>query len=192
MDFIYTDNQEDYTYVLETRISECRCKHVLSVENPKAVRVKELSEKIGYEAVQWGTHENLTEDMEVCRQVQLFRIQRMIYKDIKNAMRVVIGKKNDIWIDNLHTSIAAIITNGSDVKIKDIKCYIVDMGASIPVVCDINGSVRKNVMDIQGAVRASEARLSRVSTELLELNYTIGDFIKENRLTREHMTIFHQ
>lgn len=189
MKFIYTNDYSDYTYVLEKKIVDCHCKHVMSLESVKAQEVYNESKNIGYNHVIWGYGSGLYKNIDSNRTVQLHTIGRMIYKGFNRQFRVVIDKYNTIWVDNLHSAIRDILIFGEDITFGETKCYIVDMRNEIPIVVDVDNTVSNNIIDIEGCIKASQERCERTSKKLQEINYTIREFMEDNDITKNTLNI---
>lgn len=184
--FVYTEDLENYQWVLETPILECRSKHVLSLESEKAKMLLEASSEIGYPGCMWGYTSAYLKDPEVNRVCQMFTIHKMLQKGISNSLRVIIGKKNDIWLDNMHTAIRNVLIYGYNVKLKDINMYIVDMrNPQIPVVVNYNNSLNSSLDDIKAVVDRGENRMNRTKGRVRDINYTACEFINDNNITIE-------
>lgn len=189
MDFRYTENYDDYRDVLCVRAVDCICKNVCNLESDKAKRVYELGRKVGYDQVIWGYRCGLWGRYDVNRIVQLGQIQRVISKGIKRPVRIIIGYQGTIWIDNLHTCIASILCYGENMKISDMPVYIVDMRDDVPIIVDINRSVSFDYDKIAGVIQCSKDRLSRIHIDLYDVNYTICEFMTENKISRDRLTL---
>ena len=123
------------------------------------------------------------------RQIQIGCIQHGISSKSIKPMRVVLAEGRRVWIDNLHTAIQNIIIYGDDVKIRDCMPYICDMTVTPFKIVSIEGSVAGNLGMAKGAIQAAVKRLNRVHSDMYEINYTIGDFMQENVINREALTI---
>lgn len=187
MQFRYTDvSTKIYDAISEKRIIDCPSKHVLRLNSEKARELQKESQKQGYSRI-WGYNYGLYRDEEKNRNAQLYTIARMIYEEAKMPFRVVINQAGTPWIDNLHSAIRDVLVYGDSVKIKDVPHYIVDMSGDIPVVCDVKNSI--NMEDIKGAVRCAMKCDRRINDNISSINYTIGEFITENEITREELGI---
>lgn len=181
MCFKYTDNYECYIEVMKTPLASCLCKHVLNDESSKAKAVKKESLNIGYTQVQWGSGEKfeLTEN----RIMQLGQISRIIYKKAERPIRIVIDQHGEIWADNLHHTVAYIITKGFDVMIGEVPVYIIDMrNTNEPVIVDKDESVSKNLNNILGSIDVAAKRCRRVSEKIIDVHYTVEEFMNDNKL----------
>lgn len=189
MEFVFTDSTNGYERYFSLKIKDCICKHVLSLNQPKAQKVYHASSGIGYEKVIWGYGSGLYKHPELNRTAQICQIQKMIYKGIYNPIRCVIDKNSVLWIDNLHGAISNILTKGDDVKLEDCQIYIVDMRNDIPKIVDVRSSVIFDKNAINGCLKNAQDRINRISLELYEINYTIGEFMKDNRISWDAMTL---
>jgi len=157
------------------------CKHVLFLNSTKACKVYKESVKIGYDKVIWGFGSGIYKRPRDNFIVQKHHIERMIYKNRVIPLRIVIDSKcGAIWLDNLHTAIAYIKLYGEYVALKDIPIYIIDLRQDTPIIVDINGTVRDSVTDIVRAIATAYDRDSRVSKELVKINYKLRDFLNDN------------
>ena len=187
--FLYTDDYAEYRKMLDVKITDCLCKQVLTLNTKKAQEVYMEAQRIGNQKVMWGYEQNLSNYPAKNREVQLMSIQKMIFDLFDRAIRVVIDKEGFLWIDNLHTSVKDVIVYGVDHKLIDSNVYIVDMRGDIPKVVDIDGSVSDSVFDITNAVACSVKRIKYITPKLYKINYTIGEFIKDNGISRENLTL---
>ena len=187
--FLYTDDYTEYRKMLDVKITDCLCKQVLTLNTKKAQEVYMEAQRIGNQKVMWGYGQNLSNYPTKNREAQLMLIQKMIFDLFDRAIRVVIDKEGFLWIDNLHTAVKDVIVYGVDHKLIDSNVYIVDMRGDIPKVVDIDGSVSDSVFDITNAVACSAKRIKYITPELHKINYTIGEFIKDNEISRENLTL---
>lgn len=187
--FLYTDDYSDYKKMLNVKITDCLCKHVMTLNTRKAQAVYMEAQKVGYHKVMWGYGQNLSKYPAKNREAQLMTIQRMIYDLYNHAIRIVIDKEGILWIDNLHTAIKDVLVYGENQIIGDSKIYIVDLSQDIPKIVNINGSVSDSVYDIENAIVSAKTRLKRITPELSQIKYTIGDFMKDNNINRECLTL---
>ena len=182
---INTDNiSED---ILNMKLTSMLCKHVIKhnfyKEYSKAFRLYIASQKLGYEMCNWGLHVGHANDI----QYHINLIVQMEKDNYNPAIRIVICKysfcdKPVIWIDNLHSAIKYIRQYGKDVKLKDIPFYIVDISDyEHPIISGNSGYLRENYEDIFGAISCAYARFNRSnSRELVEIGYTLDDFLNDN------------
>lgn len=190
MQFTYIDEINNYESILDMNIKDCLCKHVLRLNSDKSTKLLLESQQIGYDGAMWGFICGLDKDLEHNRLCQIFMIQQMIYKKVNNAIRIIVDKDNNIWIDNLHTAIKHILLLGEDVKIKDINVYILDMRNDMnPIIVDINNSIKNNLDDIKGTIEMGYKRLKRVNNSIVDIHYTIGEFLKENDIDENAFSI---
>lgn len=186
--FKYTNYYKHYMFVIKMFLKDCLCKHILSEESQKAKLLKKESLKIGYTQVQWGYAEKF--DIRKNRIIQIGRISRIIYKDINRPIRVVIGNKGEVWIDNLHHAIAHIIAKGQGVLLGDIPMYIVDMrNEKEPIIVDKEGSLSRSLDEIIGTLCSAKKRCDRSSQRICSLKYTIEDFMNDNVLVNEEFPL---
>lgn len=187
--FLYTDDYTEYIKMLDVKITDCLCKQVMTLNTKKAQEVYMEAQKVGNQKVIWGYDQNLSAYPAKNREAQIMSIQRMVFDLFNRAIRVVIDKTGVLWIDNLHTAIKDVIVYGDDHKLIDSNVYIVDMRNDIPKVVDIDGSVSDSVFDITNAVACSVKRVKYITPELYKIKYTIGEFIADNKITRESLTL---
>lgn len=181
--FEYMDDCVKYADVIEMPLASCLCKHVLNIKSPKAKAVKEESLRVGYAQVQWGYEEKFESNENQI--MQLGRISRIIYKKNDRPIRIVIGCNGEIWADNLHHTIAYIIDKGFDITINEISAYIVDMrNENMPVLIDKDQSVSRDLNAILGSIESAAKRCSNVSQEIIDLHYTVREFMADNVLDR--------
>lgn len=189
MDFTYSENYKSYEDILDRKVIDCLCKHVIKTDTDKSQRLAEVSRKIGVPHVYWGYPDGLHEHPEMNRQIQLGCIQHGITSKNIKPMRVVLTENRRVWIDNLHTAIQNIIIFGEDVTIGECIPYICDMTVTPFKIVNIEGSVAGNLGMAKGAIQAAVKRLNRVHPEMYEIGYTIRDFMEENNINREALTI---
>lgn len=191
MDFIYKEEPVGYEYVLKRQIKDTLCKHTMCyIENEelkffsnKAKRVFEASRDIGYNWTLWGYSSKSYLDYDRNRIGQLHTIMRMVYKRFTRGFRVVIDKDGTPWIDNLHSAIRDILVYGEDVKICDVDYYIIDLFNDLPIVTS-NGILSDSIKEIKDAISVGYDRLSRISSDIKNINYTIGEFMSEHHINK--------
>lgn len=189
MTFKYTDDLRQYRDLLNTRLLDMRCKHVLDTSSKKARKALKESQEIGYNNCYWGMwHEGYT-STEESRLCNLDRVRRRVYKHVVTPMRVVICWNDSIWIDNLHNALVNALVFGEDVRLRDIPCYIIDLSDEIPVVVDVFGSLSNSIEDIKGAIDAAKYRDDRVTDSICDCNYLLKDFMKDNNITLESLNV---
>lgn len=189
MDFVYKTDYTEYNWLLDMKIADTFCKHVLRLNSHKSNMYWDECKRVGVDVAMWGYGSGLWRNEEANRTFQLHRIGRMIYKNFDMPFRVVIDETGMPWVDNLHCSLRDIMKYGADVKFGDVRCYIVDMRYEMPVVIDVNGSVSNSVSDIKGCLVKAEERCKRITQNMRDINYTIRDFIKDNNIARETLFI---
>lgn len=194
MNFEYTSSVAGYENYLTSRVCENFCKHVCRPYSLKAQRVVSISNSLGYTQVFWGYGEGYYSDIEKNRIIQISRIQRFIYDSNVRSIRVVIDKDGDMWFDNLHSTLAHVlcrggIDNADKIKTYDLPVYIVDMRNNIPKIVDMYRLVEFDREKISGMISVSEKRCGRVSAELKQVGYTIGEFITENGISWNSLTL---
>lgn len=180
--FELTNVKSDYTKNL--KLVNLRCKHVFNTDSLRAKQVLTESLNLGYTYCKWGTYSGNTDSS-----YHLSKIIKQEKDNYNHAIRIVIAKYdfsgNDkyYWTDNLHSTIKYIRQYGFDTELKDIPYYVVDLSSEKPVVVDVNNSVRKSFEDIQGAINSALARLKWSNSQrLIDLNYTVKDFLLENMM----------
>lgn len=176
--FVYTKKLSDL--IINTKLTDLICKHVCSLESVKAQMVYKETLKTGYDC-RWGSVSGNTNCFH-----HLNNILRQESDNYNHAVRVVItndlSKKEYIWTDNLHSTIKYIRQKGLNTKLIDIPFYVIDLTTIKPTVIDVNNSVRQSVEDIQGAISSAVNRVRRSTNDLMALNYTVKDFLKDNIL----------
>lgn len=168
--------------ILDTKLTDLMCKHVLSIGERETVLIEE-SKKLGYEWCQWGTHSGHTD-----RKYHKNIIDNMIKDDLKNSIRVVTCKYKFsdevfLWADNLHSTVRHIKQKGTDAKLEDVPFYCIDLSDAKSIkVYSYKDSLSNDLDDILGAINCAEKRFNRSnSKKLIEVNYRVEDFIKENK-----------
>lgn len=141
-------------------------------------------------AGEFGYSRYLTED----EQEKYLPIFKQIFSDVRaddlravDFLRIVVCKYDfsntyTVWIDNLHSSIKYIRKYGINVKLRDVPFYVVDISDyNNPTINGYNCSLRENYEDILGAISCAYKRFRRSnSKELIEIRYTLGDFLYDN------------
>lgn len=189
MQFIYNDSFEGYENYLNRRALDSLCKHICRTKSDKAKDVARVSEQIGYTQAWWGRDEGYYTDPELNRIVQLSRIQTFIYDGFARPIRLVIDHNGNLWADNLHSTISQIICHGYDVTFSNMPVYIVDMRGGLPIIVDGHYLVDLKLGKIKGLLSVSKYRCERSSPKLTAVNYTIGEFIAENDLLWDELTL---
>ena len=191
MEFIYRDsfNMEQYREYLNRKAVDCLCKHVCRITNPKAKALILASEAIGYPKASWGYGEGLHLHPEQNRLIQINRIQVFIYDRIVHPIRLVIDKEGEVWIDNLHSVLTQILCRGRDLELYAMPVYIVDMRGDIPKIVDGYHLIDFNREKIIRMLEFSRLRCERVSSEIKAIGYTIGEFMADNEINREALTL---
>lgn len=188
--FYYIGEKTEFSdSVGNLKIRDMRCKHVCSLESFKAQELLRASEAIGYRECMWGEWEGYGNHPELNQTVNRSRIQRFIYDKIIHPVRVVADEEGVLWIDNLHSAIAQVISRGDDCTLAEIPHYIIRSNeeSGWTEVYDPYRIVDLN--KLYGALTVADKRLSRVDGNVRNVHYTIGEFMKENNMDREHMTL---
>lgn len=189
MDFTYSENIIPYEEILDLKVVDCLCKHVIRVETDKSYDLLDCSLKMGVPQIYWGYPDGIHTDAEMNRRIQIACIQHAIATKNIKPMRVVLGEQRIPWIDNLHTAIQNIFIYGEDIKIKDCLPYICDLSVTPFKVVSINNSVSGNLGMIKGSIQSAMKRLRRVHSDMYKINYTIKDFMEENEINLSSLTI---
>lgn len=173
--------------LLNMKLTNMFCKHVIR-HNAEGIKTKVgklyiESVKLGYNECEWGVHSGHPSDIAF----HISKIAKMEKDNYNPAVRIVICKydfcnESIVWIDNLHSAIKYIRKYNKDVQLRDIPFYVVDISDyDHPFISGYNGSLRKNYEDILGAVSCAYKRFRRSnSKELIEIGYTLGDFLYDN------------
>lgn len=163
---------EQYSTILNTRLADLECKHIMKVDNTsKNAYIDGL--KAGFLNVQWGCfREGISEASENKT------INKMINDDFFKSIRIT-KTKNNIWADNTHTTISYIRRLGEGVTVKDVPYYICDLTTSpIRIIGAAENIIFKEECII-GAIKNSlrlhflEKRQGRLHS------WTIGDLEKQ-------------
>lgn len=188
LSFAYTQNiPPDIEEYEDMFLKNMPCKHVMRLSSEKAVARFKASIKIGYDRVVWGKRSGLSANEDWNRKVQLNDIQNIIYKKRIHPVRVVIDDMGVPWIDNLHNGIANILCNDG-AKLRDIPHYIARHNDEY----NIELIDPYNVIDlsrIDGLLEYTEARFSRVSQEVSSVEYSIEEFMEDNDIRKDELTI---
>ncbi len=184
--FEYTNEISDL--IINTRLTDLRCKHVCSLESVQAQQVYTETLKTGYDC-RWGSVSGNTDCLH-----HLNNILRQERDNYNHALRIVITNdsttnKRYIWTDNLHSTIKYIREKGLKTKLIDVPFYVIDLTTTMITVIDVNNSVRQSLKDIQGAIRSAVNRVRRSTFNLMALNYTVEDFLKDNMILLQNKNI---
>jgi hypothetical protein len=180
---VNNDISED---LLNMNLTDMFCKHVIR-HNPDGIQIKAdklciESCKLGYKVCNWGLHVGHASDI----QYHINSIVQMERDEYNPAIRIVVCKYDFcetpiVWIDNLHSAIKYIREYGKNVKLGDIPFYVVDISDyNHPSIHGYNGSLRERYEDILGAVSCAYKRRRSNSKELIEIGYTVKDFLYDN------------
>lgn len=173
--------------LLNMKLTNMFCKHVIRRNSEgiqtKASKLYTESVKLGYNVCEWGVHSGHPSDIPF----HIGKITKMEKDGYNHAVRIIVCKYDFygipiIWIDNLHSAIKYIRGYGKDVRLRDIPFYVVDISDyEHPSINGYNGSLRQNYEDILGAVSCAYKRFRRSnSKELIEIRYTLEDFLYDN------------
>lgn len=189
MQFLYNDQFEGYMEYLDKRVTDSLCKHVCRCDSEKAQEVIRLSLQLGYPQAWWGYGEGYHTNPELNKTVQLSRIQRFIYEPVIRPLRLVIDQNGNLWADNLHTAIAQVLCRGKGILMREMPVYLIDMRTSTPKIVDGYHLIDLDRKKVTGLLAVSWKRCERSSKELADVNYTIGEFMVENDLNRDALTL---
>lgn len=173
--------------LLDMKLIDMYCKHMMKNNDRDGSKANNLfveSEKVGYKYCEWGSHSNHSSDLSY----HLDIITKMESDNYNHAIRIVICKykfqdEPVIWTDNLHSTIKYIREFGKEAKLKDIPFYVVDLSdLKNPIIGAKDKNILKpNVSDILGAISSAYFRYEMSnSQELINIKYTIDDFLKDN------------
>ena len=104
-------------------------------------------------------------------------------------LRLVIDQDGSLWADNLHGTIAQVICQGMSVTFKDLPVYIMDMRTIVPKIIDGYHLIDLDTNKVTGLLSVSWKRCERSSKELKAVGYTIGEFMDENDLNQNELTL---
>lgn len=170
-------------------VRDMQCKHVRRLHSDKAKALLAASEQIGYRECIWSCGEGYGNNAELNRTVNLSRIQRFIYDQIIRPVRIVEDEKGILWADNLHSIIAHVITRGDDCILGEIPYYLIRQNRSTEMT-EIHDPYKLfDLRQYYGALTSADMRLSRINDDIRSVGYTIGEFMDENELYQECMTL---
>lgn len=173
-----TDEMPDF--ILNLKLTNLLCKHVFN-SSDKAFKLLMASIRAGYDYCQWNVANNHVKDFDYDMQ----RIVKMEKENYNHALRIVACKyvfseRIYYWCDNMHSAIKYIRQYGADVRLRDLPFYVVYSGFGTKIITH-EDSVRLNVNDVYGIQRSATQRfLWSNSKEIIDVQYTIEDFIKDN------------
>ncbi len=188
----WTNKQIEYTneisdLIKNTKLTDLRCKHVCSLQSVQAQQVYKETLKTGYDC-RWGSVSGNTDGLH-----HLQNILRQERDNYNHTVRIVVTSdltnKKYIWTDNLHSTIKYIRQKGLKTKLTDLRCKHVDLTTNKITVIDVNNSVRPSLKDIEGAIRSAVNRVSRSTSNLIVLNYTVKDFLIDNMVLLRNKNI---
>lgn len=166
--------------ILELKLTDLLCKHIFN-SSDKAFKLLMASINVGYDYCQWNVANNRIKDFDYDMQ----RIIKMEKDNYNHALRIVACKytfSDDIyyWCDNIHSAIRYIRKYGKDIKLRDLPFYVVYSGFGTKIITYKN-YVRLNIKDIDGIqISATQRFLWSNSKDIIDIHYTIEDFIKDN------------
>lgn len=175
---VITDEMPDY--ILNMRLIDLLCKHVFN-SSDKAFKLLMASINIGYIYCQWNVANNHIKDFDY----DMNRILKIEQDNYNHALRIVACKyvfSDNIyyWCDNIHSAIKYIRQYGTDIRLKDLPFYVVYSGFPTKIITYKN-SIRLDTKDVEGImVSATQRFLWSNSRNILDICYTIGDFINDN------------
>lgn len=185
MNFKYETDISAIAEILNESVMDSHCKHVMKIiSGQKSERVYNESVKIGYKQVLWGqSYADLRGNYPLNRHHQISTIRYMHHDRIVRPVRIVIDTEGVPWVDNLHSTILQMILYGTDIKLSDMYCYIIDMrNTECITVYDKESSLSDSVTEIKGAIERAHDRIRRINDNIRSINYTVGDFLKDNEL----------
>ena len=176
----------DLSSILEMRLVDLYCKHMIRVDydkESKANRLLSASRTIGYGYCEWGSHDYSRSNVFH----HLGIIEKMEKDRYNHAIRVVLCKypfsdKVIVWTDNLHSTIKYIRQYGEEVKLKDVPFYVVDLSLlSHPIISAVDMKVlRPRLSAIVGAVSSAYFRYEMSnSKDLIDVGYLVGDLLDD-------------
>lgn len=190
MKFIVSDNvASDYRDVLRLALRDCNCRRVIKIESDKSKKLYDLL-KDRPTKVLWGYEDNLVYFNNNRFLQFMVSIQNMlIFKDFK-PFRIVIDKCGYVWIDNIQVATKDMLITDMGVTIGELSFYIVDLRGDIPVIAGANGTISNDLQDIAKAIELSEKHFGdSMPMEAREVNYTLKEFLEENGVTKNMITV---
>lgn len=188
--FCYIGERSPVTDKIRIKVvRDMRCKHVCRLNSNKAKDLLAASEQIGYRHCMWGYGEGYGNNPELNRAVQLSRIQRFIYDQTIRPVRIVEDEKGILWADNLHSIISHVIARGNDCILGEIPYYLIRQNHSTEMTEIHDPHKLFDLSRYYGALTSADMRLSRINDDIRDVRYTIGEFMDENELHRECMTL---
>ncbi len=187
MNFYYYDSFKSYADYLDVKVTDCLCKHICRLNSEKAVRLKDTRFALGDYNVFWGYGESLYKDPEKNRLIQLSRIQKFIFDHYVHTIRCIIDKDGDLHVDNLHSALAHVIAGGKDITLRDMPVFILDTRSS--TIADEYHIVHISFNDINNILCDGNFTNSRMSSATKSVGYTIGEFMTDNDISRDALTL---
>lgn len=161
---IVTEDCSPYSDVLEAKLVNLECKHMIDLTNEKAYHMWSLANSAGYGNILWGYATGASKINEKRK------IENMCSPDFKRPMRVVIDKDKRLWADNTHTCISNIIKFGTNVKVKDVPFYIFDYSRSEPVILNYNNSFVETPENLNNVCKNSLFLIQRINAGIRPKN----------------------
>lgn len=170
-------------YIKDLELRRTMSKYVLYIGTREKEYIR-LGEKAGHAYVRWGVHMD-----HPSPHYQKKYIRRMRDENHKYPVRFVIVKHPItkvayIWCDNMHHTIRNMLVSGKPMKnvcIGDmVDYYVVDMTDDKQIrIYDSGNCVDKK--QIEECIRILKKRSLFTDKDVLNFNYTIGEFCEKNR-----------
>lgn len=140
---------EDYRYLLDMKLMDLECKHVLYADDRDIKKFIAQAEKAYYPNIVWGYYR----DKRATGKSERAIIDRMKVADIMKPIRIVVTSNGMVWCDNTHVCMSYI--DRGYVTLKEIPFYVVvftDNDNCVHVM-DYEQSLLPSIDDINQAVR---------------------------------------
>lgn len=170
--------------ILDTKLIDLMCKHILCLRGGKSSKLLKESFNIGYRCCIWGYKSNETSIKE-----RLGNIKKMEQDNYMPIVRIVACKyefdsKIYYWADNLHSTIRYLrmAKDYKEVRIRDIPFYMVYVSDTEKKIMQ-SKYIRDNDEDREGIIKSACKRYNASNSKgLIDVGYTVGDFIIDNPL----------
>lgn len=140
--------------LLTIPLGALECKHVVPTASN---HILDLSRKVGYEWVVFGSHRDgsLKSEDAIIRTMALD-------PSFNRPIRIVRTSDGRLWADNTHSTMAYMTRYGLDTILGEVPFYLVDFTETVPLVLSVSGSVHCNTSNIMEAVSCAKDVDNRV------------------------------
>lgn len=140
---------EEYRYLLDIKLTDLECKHVLFSDDRDTKRFIKRAEKAYYPNIVWGYYRDKIATGKSERAI----LDKMKADNFMRPIRIVVTSNGMVWCDNTHTCISYI--ERGYVTLKEIPFYVIVFtdNDTCAHVMDYQQSLSQNMDDINQAVQ---------------------------------------